>query len=424
MGQLLRLGRVDEDIQFSTGDKRRFFDRYHHPYGFTDDNLRFRDDSRNEWRPWQPGAGTQVRALTQFLEQAGFMPNASHDGIFGYVTQAAVRLFQEYVRTIDEPQRHRRGDPPSWPDGVVGNDTRYYIDRWTEEARRCRWTDGQPTADYTSWLDWLDQAARHYQDNPTTVMRNLMEATRRGDSLIPAEWSYDRGRPHLIGLRRNADRPVRHGKREPDDLFVLLISGRSFYFGGSTDANPRQGQEGYLIEGQHRYRFNWHNISAGKRERIYKAARPAGEGVMVIRDVHHHDALTQDNRRDGFDPFPNQTFNIHWNGLGISNWSAGCQVISGSAYITDTGDLVDCTDFAARRASERGKRREAGGPRMTMGAYTVLSDLLLCYTRAENDREKPILLYSLFEFDSLDAIGALDKQLLHDRLTTLANEIP
>jgi hypothetical protein len=424
MAKLLRLGIVDENVRFSPTEKRQFFDRYHHPYGFTNGNLRFRDDSRNEWRKWEPGAGAQVQALTEFLQGAGFMPYASHDGIFGYVTQAAVRLFQEYVRTVDSPERHRAGDPPSWPDGVVGNDTRFYIDAWQREQKQCRWYGSPATDDYAAWLDWLRRAKRYYTDHPSRVMRHLRLASRRGDSLLPAEWTYSQDDPHLIGLRRGAEESARRGKREADDLFVLLLNGRSFYFSGSTDANPRQGQEGYLIEGQHRYRFNWHNISASKRERIYKAARPAGEGVMVVRDVHHHDALTEENRADGFDPFPNPTFNIHWNGLGISNWSAGCQTINGSAYLNDVGETIGCQDYAARRASERGNRREAEGPRLTMGAYTVLSDLLLCYTKAENERDKPILRYSLFEAGSMDLIPGLDRRRLNDYLTTLANEIP
>jgi hypothetical protein len=59
-----------------------------------------------------------------------------------------------------------------------------------------------------------------------------------------------------------------------------------------------------------------------------------------------------------------------------------------------------------------------------MGAYTVLSDLLLCYTKAENERDKPILRYSLFEAGSMDLIPGLDRRRLNDYLTTLANEIP
>jgi hypothetical protein len=203
-----------------------------------------------------------------------------------------------------------------------------------------------------------------------------------------------------------------------------LINGRTFYFGGSTDAKPRPGREGYLIEGQHRYRFNWHNISADKRKRIYKAARPAGEGVMVIRDVHDHDRPSRANRADGFDPRPNPTFNIHWNGLGISNWSAGCQVISGQAYINDTEEYIDCGSFAARRASDRGRRRRAGGPRLTMGAYSLLSDLLLCYTRAEDEGSKPTFRYSLFKLSSLDTVSGLDKQLLLHHLSHLRTQTP
>ena len=230
-------------------------------------------------------------------------------------------------------------------------------------------------------MDWLARAKAYYTINPSPAMQGLLHAAVRGDSLVPADWCFAPDAPHLIGIRRNAaDSPLPKSRREPDDLFILLLNGMTFYFWGSTDPNPAAGPEAYLVEGQHLYRFNWHNVSEGRREKIYKAARPAGRGVIVIRDVHGDNALTDRNRRDGLDPLPNPTINLHWSGLGISNWSAGCQVISGATYLDDLGQAQDCREFTARNDRERGSRRAPGEPRLTMGAYTVLSDLLLCYT--------------------------------------------
>ncbi len=420
MEKALRLGRTDEGVFLTDAEKRAFLALYHHPGGFSADELRFRDDSRNVWWDWEPLPGHRVETLTRALQRAGFMPNAAHDGIFGYVTQAAVRLFQEYVHSIELPGQPDNGQPPCWPDGIVGNDTAFYLREWEAAGETCRWASGFPTEDYLRWMQWLQSAADAYRAAPNDLMQALMETEVRGDTLVPADWRFSSDEPHLIGLRRHATHaPLPKGKREPDDLFILLIRGMTFYFWGSTDANPAAGAEAYLVEGQHRYRFNWHNVAAARRPRIYKAARPAGAGVLVVRDVHGHNALTPENRRDGRDPLPNPTINIHWSGLGISNWSAGCQVISGRNYLNDVGALVRCNEYAARNDGERGSRRVEGGPRLTMGAYTLLSDLLLCYTPPPGGEEKPVFRYTLFPEDALDRVPGMDQAALVERLNRM-----
>ena len=404
--ELLRLGRIDANVHLAPEDKRAYFDLYHHPHGFDRDELRFRDDSRNLWRAVETINGQRIVTLTRFLQSAGFMPHATHDGIFGYITQAAVRLFQEYVRTEDTPG----SEPPEcWPDGVVGPSTQAHIDRWRADRLTARWRRYAPSRDHLQWFDWLDRAADFYRVHPSPSMQAVVGATALGDTLPPQAWRFDPRDPHLIGIRRNAQKmQADNGKRNTDDLFVLLINGNTFYFFGSTDPNPSSRSEAYLTEGQHVYRFNWHNIGVRRRERIYKAARPAGAGVLVLRDVHGHNALTETNVRDGFDPAPNPTINIHWSGLGHSNWSAGCQVIAGARYVDDRGRRVDCTSYAARNDRERGTRRVDGGPRLSMGAYTVLSDLLLAYTTPTDPAQKPTFRYTLFSERALQDVPGLD----------------
>ena len=397
----LLLGRVDEHVALTGAEQEEYLDVYHHPAGFLNGERRFRDDTQNRWRPWEVLPGRRITALTHFLQQAGFMPHASHDGVFGYVTQAAVRLFQEYVRT---------GGHTLWPDGVVGLHTASHIARWRAQGLRCRWGERVvPTADYSGWMEWLARVRVRYRAAPGHQLRTVAALPQRGDTLPPDDWRFDTDEAHLIGLRYHDRRPVEDSQRRPaDDLFVLLLKGRTYHFRGSVDANPASRREAYLVEGQHRYRFNWHNIGPGRRERIYKAARPATQGVIVARDVHGHNALTDDNLLDGIDPRPNPTINIHWNGLGLSNWSAGCQTISGSYYCNDLGEWIDCREYTARKDGQRGGRRRANGPRLTMGAYTVLSDLLLCYTPPDPGGEKPTFRYTLLHSDLLDEIPGLD----------------
>jgi peptidoglycan hydrolase-like protein with peptidoglycan-binding domain len=58
-----------------------------------------------------PGAMT-VAAVQQAL-QTGFFPGGSVYGICGYRTHSAIRLFQEYVRSVEKP-------PDCLPDGRFG----------------------------------------------------------------------------------------------------------------------------------------------------------------------------------------------------------------------------------------------------------------------------------------------------------------
>ena len=132
--------------------------------------------------------------------------------------------------------------------------------------------------------------------------------------------------------------------------------------------------------------------------------------MLVLRDVHGDNALTARNRRDGLDPLPNPTINIHWSGLGISNWSAGCQVISGGSYLNDQGTLIDCRPFTARTDRERGQQRSSSGPRLGMGAYNLLSDLLLCYTPPQPEGEKPTFRYTLLDEALQRQVPGLDRR--------------
>ncbi|MCB9332882.1 MAG: hypothetical protein H6574_17570 [Lewinellaceae bacterium] len=58
------------------------------------------------------------------------MPKAAVDGVFGYATQAATRLFQEYIRSVDGQK------DIGTPDGVVGPLTWSFVDAWQKDKAR------------------------------------------------------------------------------------------------------------------------------------------------------------------------------------------------------------------------------------------------------------------------------------------------
>ena len=61
----------------------------------------FRAEANNAWCSLTPRPNSQVATLQQHLKSMDFYPKGAADGIFGYRTISAVRLFQEYVRTIE-----------------------------------------------------------------------------------------------------------------------------------------------------------------------------------------------------------------------------------------------------------------------------------------------------------------------------------
>jgi len=371
------LGSVDTGAMPT--NKSEFFSRYHA-------NLKgelllhkdqFRDEGNSAWCDFQELPGTGIRHLQQFLKDVGFMPKSNVDGIFGYTTQAAVRLFQEYVRSV-------KGDASiGVPDGIVGPNTLAHVEKWKRDNTGISdWgkaSTQNPSEEFNHWIQLLGSAKGHFQANPSLIVQHVEGYPKSSDTKKISNWDTSSDIIHLIGLRRAQDSLANVAKRENDDLFVLLIKGMVFKFWGSTDPNPgiykdqqrdKRDKLPFLVEGQHTYQFGWHKVADDKT--VYRALRPASDGVLVFRDKDANRALTDADIVKGLDPSPNGTINIHWSGIGNTNFSAGCQVIAGSSYINDKGNLLNCSSFAASSYSELGSKK-------TRGAYNVFTDLLLTY---------------------------------------------
>lgn len=366
----IRLGSFDEGSK--PANLKTFFKRYHNDILHKGKaSTHFRDEATNDWNPLvSTGKPDYVKQWQAFLKRAGFLPFQQEEGIFGYVTLAASRLFQEYIRTVEGIAGI------GVPDGIVGPNTRRHANRWDENGFKCSWwPDAQqgPSKEYQMWMDILKQSKEKYLRNPHPILKLVQESNNTGDSVKLSDWNWDPSNVHLLGIRRNPDKRATH--RGNDDLFVLLLQGMVFKFYGSTDPKPvaaDRHDEAYLVEGQHKYRMSWHNI--GQFSKVYKALKPyASKGVLVFRDSNKNDALDEADIAAGL-KVPNNTINIHWSGVGSSNWSAGCQVIAGASYLNPDGQLVDCRAFAAQgydALSQRGQTR---------GAYNVLCDLVLAYS--------------------------------------------
>ncbi|TXD83219.1 hypothetical protein ESY86_13595 [Subsaximicrobium wynnwilliamsii] len=353
----------------------------------------FKDEDRSTTLKFQAVSGSEITELQTFLYNAGFMPRGQYEsvinGIFDYSTQASLRLFQEYVRTLDP-----EGDKNMKPDGIKGSGTQKHIDRWKLQNIKADWVNtsaDQPSEEYSKWIGVLIAAKNHYLNNMNDILIEVEEFRKDTDTRKVSNWDYSTDEIHLVGIRRNQEKDDKI--RRNDDLFILLINGMVFKFWGSTDPSQamayndkkKRGRfdEPFLVEGQHKYRFGWHKST-------YRALKPYKYGVLVFRDRDNDNALTESDIQKGLDPTPNGTINIHWSGVGSYNFSAGCQVIAGESYINHHNLNIDCSSFAGRN-----KSRLTNEFKETKGAYNVLADLVVCFSKPSKLGEKNHLYYTL-----------------------------
>jgi peptidoglycan hydrolase-like protein with peptidoglycan-binding domain len=312
--------------------------------------------------PPDAGVTMTIAEVQQGLKQIGFFPGAGVDGICGYRTQSAIRLFQEYLRSFD-------GQAGVVPDGRFGPITQGHLRRWLDQGLQTAWAPtieawraGTPPAgEYTDWLGLIAHAKESQSAAPSRLTQMVGAFGHPTDTPVPAKWDTSgAGHVHLVGIRREQIT----GKF--DDLFVLLVKGLVFKFQGSTEPGATQNPKGlpFLVPGQHDYRFGWHKST-------YLALRPLSAGVLVVRSADKR--LDEGDLAHGLEA--NTTINIHWGGRGqnrdVATWSEGCQVINGSVYIAPNGELIDCTAFAAVNQDEL-----QANPQKTRGAFNVVVDLV------------------------------------------------
>jgi hypothetical protein len=341
-----------------------------------------------------------VAEIQRALIARGFFPNGSVDGICGYRTLSAMRLFQEYVRSVEKL--------PSVPDGRFGAASQQHLQRWIDGSRTMdwgatieRWRAGTlADTEYTEWLALLIKVKEHYLAKPNRMLQMVNAFPGATDTRKVAQWDFTpAGNIHLIGIRREEK------TNKFDDIFVLLIKGLVFKFQGSTEPGATDNAAGlpFLVQGQHDYHFGWH-----KRQYLALRPRHLDKGVLVVRSKN--DARVDDGDLDkGLEA--NATINIHWGGKGmkfdVKTWSEGCQVINGSVYMDPKGDLVDCSAFAAVNNGEVNSNAAK-----TRGAYNVLLDLV---TALGNDVSGNAVKYTLLVEGDLDLDSALKQSLTEAR---------
>jgi len=389
---MITLGAYDSNVQREALDE--YIEHAKKLTGVENWENKLRGEKDGEWAEFRPlGVSAMTVAEAQrFLRDAGFFPFGKDDGICGYRTLSAIRLFQEYVRSVEGALGIGS------PDGVMGPKTISHASRWKAKNQKADWvgvTAARPSPEYAKWMSLLRKAKEKYVAAPNAMLRMLNGFTQPSDTIKVSNWDFDPKKIHLIGVRRNETKPE-PGPQKFDDAFVLLIQGLAFKFFGSTDPGATENPEGFpfLTQGQHLYRFGWHKVT--DLNRVFHALKPLSRGVLVVRtkDMVLNDAdLAAGLER-------NNTINVHWGGEGlfnVGNWSVGCQVIVGKGYINHKDTAVNCSEYAATKYDQLGKKNDSG-VLQTKGAYNVLTDLVAALSGADKD-DNVVRYMLLYEHD-------------------------
>lgn len=312
-----------------------------------------------------------VASLQQILSDRGFLPGGTIDGICGYRTHSAIRLFQEYVRAIE--------GMACLPDGIAGPKTMAHLTRWVNNDLRANWLPtlkawedkslAAEDTEFNQWLGLFSNVKAAYQAEPSPMLKLVNGYAGASDTIKVDDWDFSPDDIHLVGIRYRPDKAT----HKFDDILTLLIKGLCFKFQGSTDPGHTTNKKGapFLVQGQHDFQFGLHKSS-------YHALRPEsydqhGLGVLVVRSKGDF-RLTDDDLKRGLEA--NGTINIHWGGKGVgravNRWSEGCQIIAGSAYENHENKIIECSSYVAINNGEVKDKSK----NKTRGAYNVLTDII------------------------------------------------
>lgn len=396
--ETLSLGKVDKGSKPS--DITSYLKNFHEAFGLLKGVRKFKGEGLGKWSEFREVTGSRVGELQTSLKFFGFYPYGPIDGIYGYKTMSSVRLFQEYIRSEE-------GNPSiGVPDGIAGPNTLGHINKWLKAKKKSSWRKSRPSGTYKKWMDMLNAYKSRCVTTPTFFQSKLRRSYGRYDTMDPSEWKFTNSRIHLIGIRKNAKVSNISTDRKNDDLFVLLIEGNVYKFYGSTDPSRKmtsRSDEPYIVEGQHEYRFGWHKLSDRK---VYRAFKPFKYGVAVVRD---EDGDGRKTMKDKVDTEPNLSINIHWSGMGLSNWSAGCQVIAGSSYLLPDGEFSDCKRIGAWKYDQLGQQGKG------RGAYSLLVDLITAFSKKYSLINGQKIYYTLVDYSYLqDHVPGMAKQVDRD----------
>src|SRR5215813_9847239 len=171
---MITLGAYDSNVQREALDE--YIEHAKKLTGVENWENKLRGEKDGEWAEFRPlGVSAMTVAEAQrFLRDAGFFPFGKDDGICGYRTLSAIRLFQEYVRSVEGAVGIGS------PDGVMGPKTISHASRWKAKNQKADWvgvTAARPSPEYAKWMSLLRKAKEKYVAAPNAMLRMLNEFT-------------------------------------------------------------------------------------------------------------------------------------------------------------------------------------------------------------------------------------------------------
>src|SRR5215470_2974957 len=164
---MITLGTYDSNVQPSALDE--YIEHAKKLTGVENWENKLRGEKDGEWAEFRPLSGSvmTVADAQRFFKDAGFFPAGKIDGICGYRTLSAIRLFQEYVRTVE-------GDAGiGAPDGVMGPKTIAHANRWRSKNQKAEWTGvsaANPSGGYAKWMSLLRKVKEKYAAAPNLML--------------------------------------------------------------------------------------------------------------------------------------------------------------------------------------------------------------------------------------------------------------
>src|SRR5262245_19882670 len=156
---------------------------------------KLRGEKDGDWAEFRQlsGSAMTVADAQRFLRDAGIFPFGKDDGICGYRTLSAIRLFQEYVRAVEA------GSGIGSPDGVMGPKTISHADRWKAKNQKAEWTGmtpARPSKEYMKWMSLLHKVKEKYVAAPNAMLRKVNEFSQSSDTIKVSNWDFDMNKIH------------------------------------------------------------------------------------------------------------------------------------------------------------------------------------------------------------------------------------
>src|SRR5262249_27802963 len=185
---MITLGTYDANVQPSALDE--YIEHAKKLTGVENWENKLRGEKDGEWAEFRPlsGSSMTVADAQRFLKDAGIFPSGKIDGICGYRTLSAIRLFQEYVRTVEGKTEI------GYPDGVMGPNTIAHANRWRANHKKAVWAGvnaANPSRENAKWMSLVKKIKEKYVAAPNAMLRKVNEYSQPSDTIKVSNWAFD-----------------------------------------------------------------------------------------------------------------------------------------------------------------------------------------------------------------------------------------